>query len=382
MHTIDVVLPTQSHQIRIEPGLLAHLGETAREVAPHERALLAVDGNVIEPHGRLARESLEAAGYRVLVHELVADEKKKTLQTVQDMYAAMLAVRLERGSPVIALGGGVVGDVAGFAAATYLRGVPLLQAPTTLLAMVDASIGGKTGVNHPLPSEGAHASELGKNLVGAFWQPRAVVIDPLVLRTLQPRDFRCGLAECIKHGVLADAGLFAFIESNIKRICEVDVDVLTELIARSARVKVAIVQEDEREAGRRALLNLGHTFAHAIEPIEALDLRHGEAVAIGLCAAARCAGETGRLDSEVEQRIARLLEQAGLPTRLPRPVEVEPLIDTMGYDKKVAGGTMRLILPIALGRARIVTDVPEKVIVTAWRAVGAAPASSRGQQAC
>ena len=382
MQTIDVVLPTQSHQIRIEPGLLAHLGEAAREVAPHERALLAVDGNVIEPHGRVARESLEAAGYEVLVHELVADEKRKTLQTVQGLYAAMLAFRLERRSPVIALGGGVVGDVAGFAAATYLRGVPLLQAPTTLLAMVDASIGGKTGVNHPLPSDSAHAPELGKNLVGAFWQPRAVVIDPLVLATLAPRDFRCGLAECIKHGVLADAGLFTFIESNIKRIGEMDVDVLAELIARSAHVKVAIVQEDEREAGRRALLNLGHTFAHAIEPIEALDLKHGEAVAIGLCAAARCAGETGRLDRDVEERIARLLAAAGLPTRLPRPVEIERLINTMGYDKKVAGGTMRLILPTALGRARIVSHVPEQVIVSGWRAVGAAPGSSRGQQAC
>jgi 3-dehydroquinate synthase len=296
------------------------------------------------------------------------------------MYTAMLAFRLERQGPVVALGGGIVGDVAGFAAATWLRGVPLVQVPTTLLAMVDAAIGGKTGVNHPLPPDPAGRRELGKNLIGAFWQPRAVVVDPLVLRTLPERDFRCGLAECIKHGLLADAGLLSFIEARLQGIIELDTETLTELIARGAQIKVAIVQEDEREAGRRALLNLGHTFAHVIEPIEALDLRHGEAVAIGICVAARCARETGRLARDDEKRISDLLGRAGLPTRLPRPIDAQRLIDGMGYDKKVARGRLRLVLPIAPGRAEIVDDVPEEAIICAWHAVGAtadAPESGR-----
>jgi 3-dehydroquinate synthase len=290
---------------------------------------------------------------------------------VHAMYAAMLAHHLERRSPVIALGGGIVGDVAGFAAATYLRGVPLVHVPTTLLAMVDASIGGKTGVNYPIPPDPHGRRTMGKNLIGAFWQPRGVIVDPLVLRTLEGRDFRCGLAECIKHGVIADAELLSFIEANLEAIAGLDVDVLVELIARSAQVKAGIVEEDECEAGRRALLNLGHTFGHVIEPIEALDLRHGEAVAIGICAAARCAVETGRLGSGDEERIVGLLGSAGLPTRLAQPVDANRLIDAMGYDKKVAGGRLRLVLPTALGRAEIFDDVPREAIISAWAAAGA-----------
>ena len=220
---------------------------------------------------------------------------------------------------------------------------------------------------------------MGKNLIGAFWQPRAVVVDPLVLRTLPARDSRCGLAECIKQGVLASAGLLSFIEARLKGITELDTETITELIARSAQIKVAIVQEDEREAGRRALLNLGHTFAHVIEPIEALDLRHGEAVAIGICAAARCAHETGRLARDDEKRISDLLGMAGLPTRLPQPIDAPRLIDAMGYDKKVAHGRLRLVLPTALGRAEIADDVPREAVVSAWHAVGATAPPSGGE---
>jgi 3-dehydroquinate synthase len=276
------------------------------------------------------------------------------------------AAGLERGSPVVALGGGIVGDTAGFAAATFMRGVPLVQVPTTLLAMVDAAIGGKTGVNYGLPGDG-----LGKNMIGAFWQPRAVVVDPLVLETLDPRDFRCGLAECIKHALIADASLLGFLAERAAAIRRLDTDALVTLIERCARIKVEIVQQDERETGRRALLNLGHTFAHALEARKHTDLRHGEAVAIGLVAAARCAVRTGRLSAADEQRIGSVLEAFDLPLRMPTPIGVSELVATMRYDKKVAAGRLRLVLPAGLGAAEITDDVPADAVSAAWAHVGA-----------
>jgi 3-dehydroquinate synthase len=372
MPTIDVTLPTQSYRILIEPGVLEKVGEIARSVAPHTRAMLVVDSNIAEAHGRTVRASLEGAGYEIVDHKLIADEKRKALETVSAMYDAMLAARLERQSPVIALGGGVIGDVAGFAAATYLRGVPVVQVPTTLLAMVDASIGGKTGVNFPLPPDPAGNRELGKNLIGAFWQPKAVIIDPFVLQTLKARHLRCGLAECVKHAIIRDADLIAFLKSNARQIPALEFEVLARLIERSARIKVGIVQSDEREAGERALLNLGHTFAHVIEPIGELDLLHGEAVAIGLCAAMRCAELTGRVAAADVAEIVALLRDLGLPTRLPRTLDVDRLINAMGYDKKVAAGRIRLILPTGRGSAEVVENVPLDAIKAAWEAVGAA----------
>jgi len=371
MQTLDVTLPGRSHEILVEPGVLPRLGEIVARVAPHDATVLAVDANVATHHGRVAAASLEAAGYRVLVHELVAEERDKTMASVSGMHAAMLARRLERGSPVVAIGGGVIGDVAGFVAATYLRGVPFVQVPTTLLAMVDASIGGKTGVNFPLPAADGRPAELGKNLIGAFWQPRVVVVDPEVLATLETRDFRCGLAESIKHGILADAGLLEEIEVHADAIAALDPARLESLISRSAKIKIGFVQDDERESGRRALLNLGHTFAHAIEPIAALDLRHGEAVAIGLCAAARCAVTTGRLTEADADRIAALVALVGLPRRLRSPEPIARLVEMMGFDKKVEGGRLRLVLPTGLGRAELAADVPPEAIVDAWSAVGA-----------
>ncbi|MHC5022540.1 MAG: 3-dehydroquinate synthase [Planctomycetota bacterium] len=368
MHTVHVKLPGHTYQVMIEPGLLARLGEIVHAVAPHERPLLAVDERIAATHGEMARQSLVDAGCTVAVHALVASESEKTLPAVHALYDAMLAARLERRSPVVAVGGGVIGDTAGFAAATFLRGVPLVQVPTTLLAMIDAAIGGKTGVNHRLPS-----GELGKNLVGAFWQPRAVLVDPDVLHTLEDRDLHCGLAECVKHGLLADVDLLTFLAENVEAIGSREADVLVELIRRAAKVKVAIVQQDEREAGVRALLNLGHTFAHAVEPIAALDLRHGEAVALGLCAAARCSVLTDRMTSEEAQQVVDLLAMLCLPTCLPVPMGTDALIEAMGYDKKVADGRLRLVLPTGIGGASIVSDVPRDVIEQAWLAIGAEP---------
>ena len=237
--------------------------------------------------------------------------------------------------------------------------------------MVDASIGGKTGVNRPLPPDHDGRSVLGKNLIGAFWQPRAVISDPAVLATLPARELRCGLAESIKHGMIENPTLLDFLDQNADAILARDPDVTTDFIARSAAVKIAIVQEDVRESGRRALLNLGHTFAHAFESIADLNLKHGEAVAVGLHAAAVCARACGLVDDALVNHSVALIERFNLPVRLDQPVPAELLLSIMAYDKKARGDHLRLILPVARGHAEIRTDVPNHAVTSALRAVGA-----------
>ncbi len=374
MPRIDVNLPNHSYPIVIESGLLTRLGEVFGEFGIRNgriekpKILLAVDSAIAANHGEAATNSLSNAEYDVHVHSLIADEKQKSLSGVHGMYDAMLNAKLERSDFVIALGGGIVGDVAGFAAATYLRGVPIVQIPTTLLAMVDAAIGGKTGVNIPLPdAEGT----LGKNLIGAFWQPHAVFVDPQVLATLNDRHFRCGLAECIKHGMIADATLLGFLHKNCRSILARDMNSLTALIHRSAGIKAGIVAKDERENHQRAWLNLGHTFAHAIEPIAEIGLHHGEAVAIGLIAAMHCSIETNRMKQSEADTVRSLLTEFGLPTSVPKPVAMSRIISAMGYDKKVRGGQMRLVLPLGLGGVEIVSDVPTTIVESALKRIGA-----------
>ncbi|MHC4801101.1 MAG: 3-dehydroquinate synthase [Planctomycetota bacterium] len=374
---VHVDVAGASHDITIEPGLLARVGTLVADVAASPAALLAVDEKIAGDHGAAALGSLREAGYTATVAPLTARESAKTLDTVRSLYDVMLSAGghgrggLDRSSPVVALGGGIVGDTAGFAAATFMRGLPLVQVPTTLLAMVDAAIGGKTGVNVALPGGG-----LGKNLAGAIWQPRAVLVDPLVLSTLDPRDLRCGLAECVKHALIVDASLLDWLREQAAAIQRLDPDILVTLIERSARIKVGIVEQDERETGRRVLLNLGHTFAHALESRQHLDLRHGEAVAIGLVAAARCAARTGRLEADDEKRIVEVLEVLGLPVRMPAPADEDELIRAMHYDKKVMAGRRRLVLPTGLGAAEITDDVADDAVRAAWEHVGAV---ARGQ---
>ena len=364
--TIVVNAPHAGYEVLIEPGLLGRVGRCVAEVAPHANALLAVDEQIAGRYGRRANASLKTAGYTTSTVPLPARESNKTLDAVEALYEVMLAARLERGSPVIALGGGIVGDIAGFAAATYLRGVPFLPIPTTLLAMVDSAIGGKTGVNVKLPG-----GRLGKNLIGAFWQPKAVVVDPQLLESLDQRDFRCGLAECVKYAVLADESLLEFLSDNAADLARLQMDLLVTLIERCVRIKVEIVEQDERDTGRRTLLNLGHTFAHAIEAHQHLDLRHGEAVSIGLAAAAHLAVLTGRLKSGEQKRITEVLEGFKLPLRLPQAVEVDKLLNAMLYDKKASGGRLRLVLPTGLGTAEVTDDFPDSAVKDAWMHVGA-----------
>lgn len=356
------------YEFVVGAGLLTRLGTMVHAVAPHARAALAVDESIATTHGAVAAASLRHAGYDVVEIPVRATEEDKSLASVARVYERLLAGRLERRSPVVAMGGGIVGDLAGFAAATYLRGAPLVQVPTTLLAMVDASIGGKTGVNMPLPGGG-----LGKNLVGAFWQPELVVADHATLGTLPARELRCGLAECVKHGMVAEPSLVDFLEEHASDILALAGPQVHELVIRSATIKARIVEADPREQGVRALLNLGHTFGHAIESFARLRLLHGEAVSIGLCAAAACSVWMGRYREDQRTRVTTLLSRLGLPTVLPEPLPIAMAVEAMGHDKKVRDGRLRLVLPTGPGRAELVEDVPQEAIEAAWRSVGAGP---------
>ena len=336
---------------------LTGLGALVRDVAPHGRAALIIDDKITDTHGRAAEASLKSAGYDPLVTTMTSGEDHKNLSTVETLYHKLLDERLERRSPVVALGGGIVGDTGGFVAASYLRGVPFVPCPTTLLAMVDASVGGKVGVNMPQ----------GKNLIGAFHQPVLVVIDTDTLKTLPKRDLLCGLAECVKHGVIRDPELFDWIDANITAILDLDPGVLVELVQRNVRIKAAVVMEDEKEAGVRAHLNFGHTFAHAIEAGTQYGLyRHGEAVSLGMVAAARLASACGRCDSSVVDRLVALLNKIGLPTKANDLPANDKLMTIMRSDKKVIDGRVRLVLPDSLGAVSVVNDIPDDAVAGAW----------------
>jgi 3-dehydroquinate synthase len=319
---------------------------------------LCVDEAIAATHGTQALDGL-AARFRVASCSVNATESMKTAPTVERLWEAMRTSGIDRSGIVVAMGGGIVGDVAGFAAASWLRGVELVLVPTTLLAMVDASIGGKTGINVPIDDGG-----LGKNLAGAFWPARLIVADIGVLDSLPDREFRCGLAESIKHAMIDSEEAFATLDAALPAILARDHDAIEALVVRSSGIKAAIVEGDPLERGDRALLNLGHTFAHAFEARHDLGLLHGEAVAIGLVAACAAAEGAGLAPAELGHSLRAMLSRAGLPTRLPRPVDHALLRAAMGVDKKRRGGQLRLVLPRAIGDIRIV-DRPEEAFVEA-----------------
>jgi shikimate kinase/3-dehydroquinate synthase len=354
--TVRVELGERSYPIEIGRGWIGRLGQHLAPLLPPPGPCLVVTNNEIGPlWGRAVLESLRREGYEVSLILLPEGENHKTMATVGLIHDQALAERHTRQGTVIALGGGVVGDMAGFAAATLLRGVSFIQIPTSLLAMVDSSVGGKTGVNHPL----------GKNLIGAFWQPVLVGIDLLFLDTL-PNDELCsGLAEVIKTAAVADPKLFTYLEENIERALGRDDEVLSHLIGRCCRIKAEVVAEDERESGRRAILNFGHTFGHAAEALAGYKtVRHGEAVAMGMVAATRLAQRRGWMPPPEAQRIESLLERAGLPTRM-LPYKPEDYWQAMASDKKVLGGKIRFILPEGLGKARLTDDVTREEVFQA-----------------
>jgi len=353
MRRLDVSLGERSYPICVAGGLLAEAGAMLAPLLPRPR--VAVVSNPVVAAlwlGRL-RVSLAAAGIEVGEPILVPDgEAHKTLATAYDVVTRLLELNVERSTTMIALGGGVVGDIAGFTAAIYQRGIPYVQLPTTLLAQVDSSVGGKTGVNHAL----------GKNMIGAFHQPRAVLIDTDCLRTLPDREFAAGLAEVIKYGAIRDAAFFAWLETEIPRLLSREPDALIHAVSESCRIKAEIVAADEREAGERALLNFGHTFGHAIEAgVGYGEWLHGEAVAAGMVLAANLSERVGSLAHADAGRLRALLGRAGLPMVAP-PLGASNYLELMRRDKKVDRGKVRLILLDRLGSARLRSDVPEEAI--------------------
>jgi 3-dehydroquinate synthase len=361
MPSVPVTLPQHRYTVLIEPHALDRLGASLRALAKASSAALFVDPAVRETLAPRARASLAASGYAVVEHVLPGGEASKNLDAVRALYDVLLERRLERGTPVVALGGGVTGDLAGFVAATYLRGVPFVQCPTTLLAMVDSSVGGKVGVNVPQ----------GKNLIGAFHQPVAVIADTLALRTLPARELRCGLAECIKHAVIRDAALFAWTRANMAALLALDADALAELVARNVAIKAAVVMEDEKETGVRAHLNFGHTFAHAIEAVAGYGvILHGEAVALGMLAATTLAASVGLCAPELRAEVESLVAAAGLEVRARLPDD-ERLLEAMALDKKVARARIRFVLPTRLGAVELRDDLEPAAIRAAWSSIRA-----------
>ena len=353
MEYLDVQLGERSYPIHIGPGLL-DAGEPLRAGIRGRQALVVTNTTVAPLYAERVERAL--AGLEVERVELPDGEAYKTLDHLDPIFTRLLEGGFERSATIVALGGGVVGDMAGFAAACYQRGIEFVQIPTTLLAQVDSSVGGKTGVNH----------HLGKNMIGAFHQPRAVVIDTDTLATLDERQFAAGLAEVIKYGVMGDADFFAWLEENIGALVARDPATLTRAIRRSCEAKAAIVAADEREGGQRALLNLGHTFGHAIETgIGYGRWLHGEAVATGTLMAAELARRMGWLSDVDVHRIETLTVRAGLPTRSPADLSRERFLELMRVDKKARGGEIRLVLPTAIGEARVTTEYdPDALLAT------------------
>lgn len=367
--TVSVELAERRYPIHIGLGTLGRLPSRVRELFQENRHAVFIYDENIKPIVDSLLSDFAKEEFRSTLLPVASGEKSKSVSVLDALWQQMLEEHADRGSVVIAVGGGVVGDLAGFAAATFARGLPLIQVPTTLLSQVDSSVGGKTAINLP----GA------KNIVGAFWQPSLVAIDIETLSTLPEREFLSGLGEVVKYGMILLPELLQFLEQNTDAILARDAKALTHIISESCRAKAMVVTEDEREtSGRRAILNYGHTFAHAIESLVGYGvLLHGEAVAIGMHLAAKLAERLGRIDSQLVERQATLLERLHLPLALPAthqnkslpPLSAEDFWRVMKRDKKVEHGQLRFILPSRLGHVELVRNVPEAEVSELLRAV-------------
>lgn len=361
---VQVYLGSRSYDILIGTGILDAFAQHAEPWMERltdgrsqtGRGLVVTDRHLADSHAATVLASLKAAGWTARLAVLEPGEPSKSLETAAALYDALVDLEADRHTVVIAVGGGVVGDAAGFAAATYARGIPFLQIPTSLLAHVDSSVGGKVGINHPRA----------KNLIGAFHQPLGVVIDTATLDTLPDREYRSGLAEVVKYGVIMDEEFFGWLETNVALLNARSSEALRYVIARSCRLKADVVERDEFETkGMRASLNYGHTFAHAYEALCGYGvLLHGEAVAIGMVDASLLAERLGRIGPEVTRRQIALLAALGLPTRLPESARLsaDDVIATMKLDKKSRGGKLRFVLPDRMGHVALVGDVPEDAV--------------------
>lgn len=329
------------------------------------RTLVVSDDSVANSFGEDVARGLRVRGAAVATQSIHATESLKSLETVGHIIDAALAHRLDRGGVLISVGGGITGDLVGCAAALHLRGVEVMHVPTTLLAMVDASLGGKTGANRRLPD-----GSLGKNLVGSFWPPSLVLVDAETLSSLPDRERRCGLAEALKHGLLRDPSLLRFLREHRNALLAADVEACDALALRAGQIKAQVVAEDAEEHGVRAILNLGHTFAHAIEGQSGLDYQHGEAVAIGLVAAARLAVVLGEAPESFVEQVRLDLEAIGLPVTMAEAPDGAALLDRMGFDKKTTALGLRFVVPTPPCGAIVHSDVPESAVVAAWAEVG------------
>ncbi len=352
MSLLTVHLADNSYDIIIEQGALASLGQRCSAVGLRGLAAIVTNPTVSALYGETVSASLVAAGYSVAQIEIPDGEEFKNSATLNGVYDGLLAAGVDRGSFIVALGGGVVGDLAGFAAATWLRGIPFVQVPTTLLAQVDSSVGGKTGIDHPK----------GKNLIGAFYQPRLVLVDVVTLRTLDSRQFRAGLAEVIKYGAAIDPDFFRFIENNVDAVIALEGDVLIETVRRSCELKAKVVELDEKEGGLRAILNYGHTLGHAFESLSGYrGLVHGEAVAIGMALAAKVSRALGFCSQDDESRILALIGRCGLSVA-PPAFERQELLDAIAADKKSKGGTITFICNQGIGMYAMSQHTPEELL--------------------
>ena len=355
LSTIRVELGTESYPIRIGEGWIEALGQAVNSAAPQGKIVVVTNPEIGKRWLDKVSGALEGAGRDVEKLEIHEGEAVKNLDTVATIYDYLIERNHERSVILVALGGGVVGDIVGFAAATFLRGVRLVQLPTSLLAMVDSSIGGKTGVNHPL----------GKNLIGAFKQPCFVGIEMDFLETLPAEEFRAGMAEVVKYGMISDPALFDYIEANVQAICARETEPLAHIITRSCEIKAEVVSKDEFEQGLRAILNFGHTFGHAAEALAKYKgLRHGEAVAAGMMAACRLGENTAGFDAESTSRLGKLLTELGLPTGLPAK-PIQDYVAAMRRDKKVKATRLRFVVPKRIGEVEIRDDIEEAAAINA-----------------
>jgi 3-dehydroquinate synthase len=355
MLTVPVKLGERSYEVLVTSDAGAGLASFVRQRVAGSTGLIVGDEHV-KPYAEAIETALREAGFRTKLHLLPPGEVQKSLATASQLYDHLAEMPADRKTVVVAVGGGVIGDLAGFVAATYARGLPLLMVPTTLLAMVDSSVGGKVGVNHPRA----------KNLIGAFHQPVGVWIDTRALATLPDREYRSGLAEVVKYGVILDAGFFAYLELHADALLGREPEAVRRIVAHSCELKASVVEQDEREErGVRVVLNYGHTFAHAFETVGGYGTwLHGEAVAAGMICASHLAQGRGLIPSEVTERQRRLLTRFGLPT-VPPALAIPQLVATMRSDKKSQGGELRLVLPRRLGEVALYGDVPEAEVVEA-----------------
>lgn len=352
MKEINVQLGERSYKIKIGKHILPTIGQELAGYNLSRNCLIVTNPLIFRLYGNQVRNSLEKAGFKTNIALVDDGEHSKSLEWAAKLYDEALQAELDRKSPIIALGGGVIGDLAGFIAATYMRGVPFIQVPTTLLAQVDSSVGGKVAINHPQ----------GKNLIGAFYQPKVVLADLDTLKTLPLRELRSGLAEVIKYGVIWDKDFFTYMESNIVKAINLNENVLEVLIAKSCAIKAAIIEKDEKENALRAILNFGHTFGHTYEALTNYNkYHHGEAVAIGMVEATKFAYAKGLTSQEVLHRLEHILSTIGLNLKPPLSFLPDEILDVMKLDKKNKAGKLQLILPLAFGKVISLTVDPAEM---------------------